>query len=413
MPRSVGSAAEGLAVTAELSWALGGAFGEVAGEETSGPDGRRIAPLEGGPQGSGPRGLDGDAAVATARRLGLLPRVVDRLGPDRLAAEVGPEAASKALEEYRASALGSAKRVALTRLVGRVAGASGIRVVALKHAALCLAGVSSPAARAAADADVLVSDADAARLTAALTGEGFVVSDAPGYDHQHPPLIHPRGGVLELHRTVPAVRLSPREREASLETFVVHGLATPLSADAPYLLVPRPHVLLAHALAHGLFQHGLEPAAYPGFKMLADLADLKRHAGAGLIEEALPLVAAEVNEDDARAAWALPSLLAERGATGVLGRAASAEARLLAHLVRGALEPEYGASIRLRSVLALPSDRAGLGGLLGEAWRAVAINRAQARELYGVTSPAGYALALAFRPLHLAAKLVRYALAAR
>jgi hypothetical protein len=42
----------------------------------------------------------------------------------------------------------------------------------------------------------------------------------------------------------------------------------------------------------------------------------------------------------------------------------------------------------------------------------VAINRTQARELYGTTSPAGYAFALAWRPFHLAGKLVRYALAA-
>lgn len=380
-------------MTAELEWALCGAFGEAAGR-------RRARP-------------DGHAAVETARLLGLLPRVVDRLGPERLAAEVGPEAAEKALEGYRASALGSAKRVALARLVGRVAGRNGIRVVALKHAALCLAGVSSPAARSAADADVLVSDIDAARLTEALAEEGIVVSDAPGYDHQHRPLIHPRGGVLELHRTVPGVRLSPREREVNLELVVERGLATPLSAGEPCLFVPRLHVLLAHALAHGLFQHGLEPAAYPAFKLLADVADLSRCGGEGLLEEALALVAAEVNEDDARAAWALPSLIRERGAAGVFDRPESAEARLLAHFVRGALEPEYGASIRLRSVLALPSDRAGLGGLLREAWRAVAINRAQARELYGATSPAGYALALAWRPFHLAGKLVRYALAAR
>lgn len=381
----------------ELEWTLAGAFGEAAGARRPGPDGE---------------GFDGRAAVATAARLGLLPRVVDRLGPERLAAEVGPEAAAEALAIYRGSALASVRLVALARLVGRVAGANGIEVVALKHAALCLAGISSPAARSAVDADVLVSDADAARLTAALAGEGIAPSGAPGYDHQHSPLHHPRGGMLELHRTLPGVRLSPREREVDLGIVVEQGLAAALPDGAPGLLVPRPHVMLAHALAHGLFQHGLEPAAYPAFKLLADVADLRRCGGEGLLDDALPLVAAEVNEDDARAAWALPALLSERGAAGVLERPKSAEARLLAHLVRGALEPGYGDSIRLRSVLALPSDRAGLGGLLGGAWQAVAINRVQARELYGVTSPAGYALALAWRPFHLAGKLVRYALAA-
>jgi hypothetical protein len=386
-------------VTVEVEWALSGAFREAAeaGTGTPGLDGDR---------------LDGDAAVATAARLGLLPRLVDRLGPERLVATVGPEAAAKALATYRESALASVKLVGLARLVGRVAGANGMKVVALKHAALCLSGVTSPAARSAVDADVLVSDADAPRLSAALTEEGIAPSGAPGYDHQHSPLNHPRAGMLELHRTLPGVRLSPREREVDLGSVVERGLAAALSAGEPGLLVPRPHVLLAHALAHGLFQHGLEPAAYPAFKLLADAADLRRFAGERLLDDALPLVSAEVNEDDARAAWALPALLSERGAAGVFARPESAEARLLAHLVRGALEPAYGDSIRLRSVLALPSDRAGPGGLLAGAWQAVAINRAQARELYGTTSPAGYALALAWRPFHLAGKLVRYALAA-
>ena len=392
VPEASVLSAEGLLVPPELEWALVRAFGEAAESWTS--------------------PLDGPVAVTTATRIGLLPRIVHRLGPARLAAEIGPEAAKEALAAYRESALASAKLVGLARLVGRVAGENGIRVVALKHAALCLSGICSPAERGAVDADVLVSDADAARLTAALVSAGILISEAPGYDHQHRPLVHRQAGMLELHRTVPGVRATPSDPEASLEVLAGNGLATALAPGEPCLLVPRPHVLLAHALAHALFQHGLEPGAYPPFKLLADVADLRRSAGDGLLGDALPLVAAEVNEDDARAAWELPSLLSERGVAAVLARPESAEARLLAHLVRGAFEPEYAASIRIRSVLALPSDRAGLGGLLSGAWHALAISRAQARNLYGTKSLAGYVLVLAWRPFHLAGKLVRYAVAA-
>ncbi len=198
----------------------------------------------------------------------------------------------------------------------------------------------------------------------------------------------------------------------SLETLVEHGLVTPLDPDEPCLLVPRPHVLLAHALAHAIYQHGLEPAAYPAFKLLADVADLRRAAGDGLIRDALPLIAAEVNEKDARAAWVLPSLLAAKGTAGVLARPESPEARLLAHFVRGALEPAYAESLKIRSAMTLPSDRSGPTGLLRQSWHAVAISRSQARALYGADTNAKYATALVFRPFRLAWKLVRYAVAA-
>lgn len=390
-PRSIGTSAEGLLVPPELGWALALAFdGTATGREHP---------------------TDGHRAVSVAGRLGLLPRIVHRLGPERLAAAVGPEATKEALAEYRESVLASAKLVSLARLVGRVASGQGIRVVALKHVALCLAGISSPAERGAADADILVSDADASSFTEALVSAGILVSPGPEYDHQHSPLFHPRAGMLELHRTIPGVRPFPDAPEMTLETLVGGDLVKPLDPAEPCLLVPRPHVLLAHALAHALYQHGLDPGAYPPFKLLADVADLRRATVDDLLRDALPLIAAEVAEEDARAAWALPSALATGGVAAVLARPESERARLLAHFVRGALESEYRESLKIRSALALPSDRGGPAGVLRWAWHTLAISRAQAWALYGASSPAKYALALAFRPFHLAWKLVRYVMA--
>lgn len=392
-PRSIGASAEGVRATPELEWVVLRAFG--------------------GPDVSFPAPVYGAGAVDVARRLALLPRLVHAAGPGRLEAELGREAAAEALSEYRESALSSAKLVALARLAGRVAGARGIRVAALKHAALCLSGASSPAARGAVDADVLVSDAEAARLLEALAGAGIAVSASPAYEHQHRPLLHPRAGMLELHRHLPGVRPSPEESEMRLEDVVARGLAAPLSGGEPGLLVPRPALLLAHALAHGLFQHGLEPAAYPAWKLLGDLADLRRAAGDRLLDEALPFVASEVEEGDARAAWELPALLGSVGAGAVLARPEAPEARLLAHLVRGALDPRYPATLKLRNLAAAPADRGGLPGLLRNAWHALAIGPSQARVLYGADTPAKYVLALAARPFHLAARLVRYVFAPR
>ena len=53
-----------------------------------------------------------------------------------------------------------------------------------------------------------------------------------------------------------------------------------------------------------------------------------------------------------------------------------------------------------------------IDGAACPAENALAISPAQARNLYGTKSVAGYALVLAWRPFHLAGKLVRYALAA-
>ena len=392
-PRSIGASAEGVRATPELEWVVLRAFGGGAAAFRS--------------------PVDGAGAVDLARRLALLPRLVHATGPERLEAELGREVAQKALSEYRESALSAAKLVALARLAGRVAAANGLQVVALKHAALCLSGVSSPAARGAVDADLLVADADAGPLLEALAGAGIAVSTAPAYEHQHRPLVHPRAGMLELHRHLPGVRPAPGEPAMRFEDVAALGLASPLSAGEPGLLLPRPGLLLAHALAHGLFQHGLEPTAYPAWKLLGDLDDLRRASGRGLLDEALPFVAAEVEEGDARAAWELPALLGSEGAAGVLARREAPEARLLAHLVRGALDPRYPATLKLRNLAASPADRGGLAGLLRNAWHALAIGPSQARVLYGADTPAKYALALAARPFHLAARLVRYLFASR
>lgn len=384
-----------VAVTPELAWVLGRAFGPV-----------------GGPWGEA---LDGGAALELATRLGVVSRIADRLGPERLRDDLGGEAATEALAAYRREAVAATRLLALSRLVCSVAAREGIRIVPLKFAALCLSGAASPAWRPAADVDVLVANEDAGRLVAALAAEGFLVSDGPAYAHQHPPLHHPRGGMLELHRTIPGVRLAPGSREAGLGDVIGSGLTRELEDPAGGTLpVPVPALLAAHAIAHGVYQHGLEPAAYPPLRMLADLQDLAASAGRGadeVLARALPLVAAEVAAEDARAAWALPGRLAREGARAVLADAASPEACLLGHFLRGALDPEYARSLKLRSISTLPSDRRGPLGLLRQAWDAVALEPSQTRKLYGARTRAAHLAALALRPFHLAVKLVRYALA--
>lgn len=393
-----------VAVTPELAWVLGRAFGPV-----------------GAPWGEA---LDGGAAVTLATRLGVVSRIADRWGPERLRDDLGPDAAEEAVSTYRREAVAATRLLALARLVCRVAAREGIRAVPLKFAALCLSGAASPASRPAADVDLLVADEDAPRLVAALAADGFLVSDGPAYAHQHPPLLHPRGGMLELHRTIPGVRLSPGTGEARLEDVVREGLVREVAGEpgGDAFLVPVPALLAAHALAHGIYQHGLEPAAYPPLRMLADLQDLARSAAAEAeadvpaadeaLAAALPLVAAEVAAEDARAAWALPGRLAREGGRAVLTDPESREARLLGHFLRGALDPEYARSLKLRSISTLPSDRRGPLGLLRQAWDAVALEPAQTRKLYGAKTRTAHIAALALRPFHLAAKLVRYALAA-
>jgi len=298
-----------------------------------------------------PETVDGAGAAALSRTLDLAPRIGARVPRDRLEAELGVVAARTVVSTYGVARLSWDALALLARAACAAAGEVGTPVVFLKGTALVLTGASLPGSRWAADVDVLVPEKHLDPLAAALRAKGFVsVGGLPECEHQLPPLQSPEGGTLELHRFLPGVRLPDEHGFATADALVAQGRLRPLDG-LPGALVPDPVVLSAHALVHGIAQHGFAPGSYPLMRMLADLVDLGWGGGEGprLEREALALTRRHVTEDEATAARVLCTML-EQGerVPAVLEGGAAPPLRLLAHVVAGALEPRYREALKLR-----------------------------------------------------------------
>ena len=298
-----------------------------------------------------PGAVDGAVAAALSRTLDLAPRIGARVPGDRLEAELGVIAARAVVSTHGVARLSWEALALLARAACAAAGEVGTSAVILKGTALVLTGVSPPGSRWAGDVDVLVPETHLDPLAAALRAQGFVsVGGLPECEHQLPPLRSPEGGTLELHRFLPGVRLPGERRFATADALVAHQRLRPLDG-LPGALVPDPVLLSAHALVHGIAQHGFAPGSYPLMRMLADLVDLGWGSGEGprLEREALALTRRHVSEGEATAARVLCAML-EQGEClpAVLEGGAAPPLRLLAHVMAGALEPRYRESLKLR-----------------------------------------------------------------
>jgi len=394
----------------ETAWVLARAFGPADRAWTPAAD---FAPEE---------------AVARARALHLAPRIAARHARSPgtghrsgLAAQLGSDAAAILTTARRAAAARDAQLEACALEVRRTAAGLGMELVLLKYAALRAIGAVAPGSRLAADVDVLVRRSDVERLWRTLRDRGFRPTGQPGWEHQLPGLAHPGLGEVELHVHLPGVGIggAGSGRSATLETLAAAGALEALpdrDEASPGTTVPARPVLLAHALVHGLAQHGWAPASYPPFRSVSDWIDLGlgRDDDRALLTAALPWIRGSVAEPEAEAARELARLLTEgspealEGATGgaILGR----------HLLAGVLDPVYARSLKLRRLGPAPGAGATGGGLaggptpsgpLGGAARTLAHalfpERAELAHLYGPwRSPAGLLGRRLLRPLDLA-----------
>lgn len=324
-----------LAATPELVWVLVRAFAPVSLELPAAP---RREP----------------ARLAAA--LGLAARIAARHRQERLALEVG---ATEAEALARSRAATAARELRLERAleeVARRAAELGAPIALLKGRALARAGYAPEAGRPAADVDLLVPEARLRELQLALEGSSFQAPSGAGYEHQAPLLRHEGGGAVELHRALPGVRVDGR-RSATFEALEARGLLEALpegASDSDRLLVPVRAVAIAHALVHTLAQHAFV-ASHPGFLLVADLIDLGA-ASAAPPSEALEWIARDVSEAEASAALEL-ARAAAGGEASLLAGGESLAGQLCAHFVACALDPDYGESLKLRSLAAPVSDR--------------------------------------------------------
>jgi Uncharacterised nucleotidyltransferase len=383
--------------------------------------------------------VEPQAVLALCRRFELSCRVAARQGRARLAAELGAEVAAGFARDQAAAAGAGLRIVALAERVAAAAAPLGVRPVFLKLAAMELGGLLAPGSREGCDLDVLVPAGRAAELQRALVGAGFRASAMPPYEHQLAAL-ESADGVVEVHRMLLGVRVAGR-RSATAEDLDREGLLLPLPALAGHAAAaPAPAVAAAHALVHGIAQHGWTPHAYSLLKMVADLVDLG-FAGPGgpeLAGLAARWTARDVAAAEVEAARRLCAALAA-GAEGPAAAAATAnaagaagdagapgddlatwgeesrapEAVLLRHALAGRLDPGYEESLRLALFRRVPSDAPQAVRLARAITGTVWLSRAQVDAIYGPPrGRLGYAGRRVRRPLDLLARLGRYGLQA-
>jgi len=305
--------------------------------------------------------IEGDAAAELALRFGLAPRIAARQSADRLVGELGAAAAAKIKRER---ALATAQEMRLFETLTEVDGAAAdLRVpyAPLKGQALVLGGFAPEGGRPSADLDLLVPEGKLDALQNELVRRGLEVA-GEAYEHQAPALRHSSGGVVELHRIAPGLRLEAK-KSATFEALAGAELLGPPAAAMRFrprgdLRMPRREVLAAHALAHGIAQHGLAPAAFPGFLFLADLVDLafRGSGGRAALATIAPWIARDVSFEEAEAALDLATALAAADAT-LFDPPRSGARRLLDHFYAGLTDPRYATSLKTRLLEHPLSDR--------------------------------------------------------
>jgi putative nucleotidyltransferase-like protein len=261
-----------------------------------------------------------------------------------------------------------------------------VPLVVLKGMALHLTRRTPIDSRAASDVDLLVADRSLPALAEALEREGFRPdAGGPACEHQLPALHRASGECVDLHRFLPGVRLPGERGFAGASSLARQGLLDPVAELGVECFVPAPAVLAAHALVHGVAQHGFAPGSYPGTRMLADLLDLGWGDGeaSSRYDEAVGLTS-HVRSEEARAVWALcAALRAGESLPAILRSDGSPAHVLLAHILAGAEDPAYREALKLRALGSSPSRLPRSLAWIRDAARAMAPTRAQIEALHG------------------------------
>ncbi len=377
-------------VSPPLVWALGRAFGPVEAE---------LPPVV------------GRDAVALARRFDLGARIAARTRHARLAREVGEEAASELRHRFRHSAASVLVLERVARAVAETAAEIGVPVVLLKGMALHLTGRAVPGSRPLSDVDALVPRDAARRLQEELVTRGWREADLPPSEHQLPPLHHPAGPVVEIHRALRGVRLAGKGAAADAADLLAAGLAEPAPGMPEGCHVPAADALAAHLLVHALAQHLEVPRSYPLLRLIADLQDLgwddaRREA---FLAGPHRWIAHDVPAEAAADAAALAARLARGEPPAVLAGGDDGPARLLRHALAGELDGTYRAALRWSAIAAPGGVDDRRTALLHTLVHALWLTDGQIERIYGPPrSRLGHWALRLWRPFDLLLRGVRY-----
>lgn len=350
-------------------------------------------------------------AHALSARLGLSPRIASRLDVAHLAAEVGAGEAELFRRDRFATVATQLCLGAAAEEVATAAAELELPLVFLKYFAMELSGVLAEGSRPAADLDVLVAPDRARDLQRALVLRGYTASRTPEMEHQLPALVAPQGGAVEIHRLVLGVRLEKGAGSATAPGLAVAGLLLPAPGLPGSCFFPAPAVLAAHALVHGLVQHGFAPHAYPALRLVGDWLDLGVEDNGDLLAQAGRLAASEVEESEVAALASLCRRLAA-GDLAVLAEpvAESGEAALLHHFLAGVLDESYTRALRFEMIARPLSDQPKAMALGRSLRHAVFPSSAELEAIYGPPrGPWSRAARRLARPFDLVRRALSYA----
>lgn len=365
-----------------------------------------------GPSGQAAPGLvTAPDAVSTARAFDLGPRIAARTPFGVLQAELGAESARDLVIEGLMAEAVAERLLGFARTVAEVAAEVGTPLAFLKGTALRLQSIGPPGGRWVGDVDALFPEARVAAVDAALAGRGLLVEGFPPTEHHLPPRHTERGETVEMHFGLPGLRLGAGRSFATFEDLRAAGLLARVDGMPGESFVPVREVLVAHALVHGIAQHGLAPGSYPMTRMLADLVDLGLATGDGstLLDTVMSWIAGDVTRDEAEAARGLCAALTAGDATLFADATGErGEVVLLRHVVAGASDATYERSLRTAALLSFPTGRSRAAASLRMVYETVVLSRAQIDVIYGPQkSWRGYLFRRLARPFDLGWRLVR------
>jgi hypothetical protein len=335
--------------------------------------------------------------LGLARALDLEARIGARNPVDRLVGETDPDTAEGFARARREAVANHLQLEAVARDVARVAADLRLPLVLLKFAALAATGAVSRGARRASDLDLLVDPSRATLLRRTLISQGYADSDLRAQEQELSALRHPSGRPVEIHRLMLGVRLQGRG-SATVQGLAEHGLLAPVPGLPGEVFAPRSDVCLAHAVVHGIAQHG--GGDYPFLRVVGDVIDL---GGAGGPQPLPAWIAADVSPQEWEATLALARSLAAGRGLALLGRISPPEGLLLRHVVAAATDPEYRRALKLLAIRRPLTDRPrGLARLLTMG-RGLWLTDAEIDVVYGKPrSRLGYLARRVLRPLDLA-----------
>jgi hypothetical protein len=285
-----------------------------------------------------------------------------------------------------------------------------IPVILLKGAALLLTDRLPTGSRGMTDIDLLTLDREAPRLQRRMKEAGWTEMPGPSGEHQLQVLAHGSGLGLEVHTMVLGVRISGTG-SASADELLARDLTVPLPDLLQGCSAPTDSVLLAHLLVHGIAQHGLYPQSYPMSRLIADAQDLCRddERWAALLPEAMSWIRSDVSIEEAEAVRDLGLRLGGGEDPAAMAEGSDRPARLLRHILAGALNKDYGTGLRLRSLASPLAAKSSPRTFLRNAFRTLWLTRPQIDILYGAPRTSlGYWGWRLWRPFDLVLRTVRY-----